>query len=245
VLGFVRRALHSVGYDVVRFAHDIREHHLLALFSRMGVNCVLDVGAHVGNTGLLLRAQGFRGELVSFEPVASSFQTLSQHAARDERWQAHRLALGRRSEARTMAVNVASDLTSFRTPSRYGLSVFSDDLEVEREERVDVRRLDEIFSDVVDTPHPRAFLKIDTQGSELEVLEGATGCLDRIVGLQVELSVRALYEDVPTFLEAIPVIQRLGFEITGMYPVGRDELLRLIDFDCVLLRTAATGQASH
>lgn len=243
--GFVRRALHSVGYDIVRFPREIREHQLLALFSRMGVNCVLDVGAHVGSSALLLRSQGFRGEIVSFEPVASSFETLSQHAARDQRWQAHRLALGRQSEARTVTVNVAADLTSLRKPSPYGLSVFSDDFAVQREEGIDVRRLDDIFADVVHTPHPRAFLKVDTQGSELEVLEGATGCLDRIVGLQVELSVRPLYEDVPTFLEAIPVIQGLGFEIAGMYPVGRDDLLRLIDFDCVLIRTAATGRASH
>lgn len=56
----MRRALRMAGYDVLRFdpgGLTVRE-HLAALLPRLGVDCVLDVGAHRGEFGRLLRTAG-------------------------------------------------------------------------------------------------------------------------------------------------------------------------------------------
>ena len=82
------------------------------------------------------------------------------------------------------------------------------------------------------------YLKVDAQGWDLEVVEGARGCLDRIAALQVEVAVKQLYDDNPTYVEALPYLERLGFELVGAYPVERDNLMRVIELDCVMVRTA-------
>ena len=65
-------------------------------------------------------------------------------------------------------------------------------------QKVEVCRLDEIFARVVgDAPDPRVLLRIDTQGYDLRVLEGAAGVLDRIVALQVDTPGGAGLHPVP------------------------------------------------
>jgi FkbM family methyltransferase len=58
------------------------------------------------------------------------------------------------------------------------------------ESRTQVQRLDDIFSRFKGR---RVFLKIDTQGSEREVLEGAQESLNEIFGVQAELPIVHLY----------------------------------------------------
>jgi hypothetical protein len=105
-------------------------------------------------------------------------------------------------------------------------------------------RLDEIFDDLVEgVSQPRVYLKLDTQGWDVEVFAGAAGCLDRVVAMQSELSVQPLYEGMPSYQEALEVYSAAGFEVSGMFPLVRDAALRLIEFDCVLVRPEA--QAIH
>jgi hypothetical protein len=69
-----------MGYDVVRYPDPTGSigPHLLALLERTRVDCVLDVGAHWGAYGMLLRKAGYRGDIVSFEPVSSSASELDR-----------------------------------------------------------------------------------------------------------------------------------------------------------------------
>lgn len=68
------------------------------------------------------------------------------------------------------------------------------------------------------------------------MLKGATGCLDRIVALQLEVSARPIYDGTPTYLEALGHVEGLGFALTDAVPVVRDHRHRVIEFDCVLGR---------
>jgi len=52
----------------------------------------------------------------------------------------------------------------------------------------------------------------------LEGLRGAQGCLDRIFGIQSEVSVQPMYEGMPSYLESLSTLQDLGFELTGVLP---------------------------
>jgi hypothetical protein len=80
---------------------------------------------------------------------------------------------------------------------------------------------------------------MDTQGTEIDVLDGARGCLDRIKALQAEVSFLPLYKEIPPYHQVIEHAKTLGFQVTGLFPVGRDIELRLVDADCVMRRIAA------
>ena len=74
----VSRLARSAGYFVTRdpFALLHRE-HLARLIASCRIDCVLDVGAYYGDFGVLVRELGYRGRIVSFEPVADNYERLA------------------------------------------------------------------------------------------------------------------------------------------------------------------------
>jgi hypothetical protein len=60
--------------------------------------------------------------------------------------------------------------------------------------------------------------------------------MSTLIGIQTECSVVPLYESTPTYIDAISSLTKLGFEISGQFPVAIDRELRLIEFDCVMVR---------
>lgn len=210
--------------------------HLIALFRQLGVNCVLDVGAHFGEYGSMLRRYGYRGRIVSFEPVPANVERLAETRAGDPDWRAYDFALG--SEEGELELNVARDtaLSSFLEAGPPVTASEGAAIALERRERVVVRRLDSVFAEcVAGLAEPSVFLKMDTQGWDHEVLRGAEASLPRIVGLQSEVSVLPLYEGMTSYLDAIRELHELGFDLTGVYPVAYADL-RVVELDVVLAR---------
>jgi hypothetical protein len=78
---------------------------------------------------------------------------------------------------------------------------------------------------------------VDVQGYELQVLQGATELLSRIVGAQLELSHVPLYEGQALFPSLIEFMVRQDFSIWGMMPVLLDNSSgRLLQTDVVFFR---------
>jgi hypothetical protein len=101
-------------------------------------------------------------------------------------------------------------------------------------EQVTVKQLDSIFNEIVPVSDPRVFLKLDTQGYDLEVLKGARQVMPLIHGLQSELSCKAIYSGMPGYIESLQFIDELGFVITDIYPLSHDKQdMSLLEFDCV------------
>ena len=118
----IRNLLRNRGYEVVRVFSDSRAESLLALhtvklFKRLRINCVIDVGAHIGLYGSWLRNNAYDGFIVSFEPVTSNFRLLKQRCQNDSKWTAHALALGSRDEEREINVTSAGNFSSFFSPT--------------------------------------------------------------------------------------------------------------------------------
>jgi hypothetical protein len=85
---------------------------------------------------------------------------------------------------------------------------------------------------------PRILLKTDTQGCDLEVIEGARGCVQHVVALQAELSVRPTYEGQPSRLTALAALEREGFTPVHLAPVTRDASTGVVAFDYLGIRGA-------
>jgi len=181
---------------------------------------------------------------VSFEPAAEDADELIRVAGRDPAWLVRREALGRVDGRMELHVGFRSEFNSFRTPRPSAVDQFPG-AAVDRLEAVDARRLDSVFDDCVPEASNSVYLKLDTQGWDLEVLAGATESLPRIVGLQSEVSFWPIYDGMPGYLEAITMIEGLAFAVTGLFPVARDIALRIVEADCVAVRSGPARDPSR
>jgi FkbM family methyltransferase len=227
----------------VRKNHLTLSNHLSLLLSRLRINCVIDVGANRGQYGAELRRIGYAGRIVSFEPVMQSFERLDDASRRDPNWIAFNYALGEARGSLEIYVTRESALSSVYPLNEYAARRFQKErAEVLRTEKAKLARLDDFLDEAVSgIDRPRVFLKMDTQGYDLRVIEGATRSLRRTVGLQSELSVIPISDGMPDYLTALRRYRELGFEVTGFYPVMRDrDSLVLVEFDCVMQRKDAS-----
>jgi FkbM family methyltransferase len=242
----IKRLFALMGFQVAWTANaQTLDIHLLHLFTSLSINCVIDVGAYEGTYGRELRHMGYKGHIVSFEPVPENFAVLARVSSGDDRWRVFPYALGERSGQADMNVFSGGTFHSLLTPSEYGLSAFEEKLRLVRIERVKIRRLDDVLDEcLAGIPAPRLFLKMDTQGYDLAVLEGAEIMLSRVVALQTEVALHPIYQDMrSTLTNTVPELQRRGFGVTGLFPVTRDQRdgLQIIELDCVMVRSNAVN----
>ena len=240
----MKRLFARMGFQICRISTgQSLELHLFQLFATLCINCVLDVGAYEGTYGRELRRMGYSGYIVSFEPVAENFAILARTSSGDPRWRVFPYALGDRTGQADINVFSGSTFHSLLTPSDYGRKAFEDKLRLVRTDRVDIKRLDEVLDACLDgIPAPRMFLKMDTQGYDLAVLEGAGETLGLVIALQTEVALKPIYQDMRTMLaDFVPELQQRGFGVTGLFPVTRDtrDGLQVIELDCVMIRSAA------
>lgn len=240
VISGLTRAAELRGYDLVpHWRRDAQPlaHHLRAVFARHNVDSVFDVGGNLGQYHDFLRNEvGFAGPIVSFEPVAKYIRILRDRAEADPKWTIVGHALG--SECSTAEINVTRSpgLNSFLEPSRDAVPTFWDASPIEKE-TVRIERLDDVY-DALRTKIGiiRPYLKLDTQGFDLEVVRGAAHVLTNVVAMQTEASIKPIYASMPSYTETITAMSSNGFQLSGMFPVTHDDDLRLIEFDCVMVR---------
>lgn len=229
------------GYDLVEYPS--REfQRRIKLMQHFGVDLVLDVGADTGEYVQKLRRYGYRGRVVSFEPLSASFTVLSANAARDPRWDVVNTACGARDGEAEL--NVAGNLHSSSLlemlPAHESAAPESAYV---RRERVRLRRLDSIFEACRgDARH--VFLKIDTQGYEQTVLEGAAQSLKSIVGVQLEMSLVPLYRGQVLFPELLSFMSAQGYTLMLLEPgFGDDRTGQLLQVDGIFFRADGDGAA--
>jgi FkbM family methyltransferase len=243
-----RRIAGLFGYELIkrRKLNDTLEQHLGNLLSLLKINCVFDVGANAGPYGTMLRAMGYAGRIVSFEPLAGAFEELKRTSEGDSDWRIRRLALGRESGFATINHCKSNAFSSLRDPNEYGQRRFKWQMEVTEQEPIVVSTLPEVWDGSVEgIAEPRVFLKLDTQGYDLEVLLAADDVIHSVYGVQTELALQPIYQDMPDYIDALTAFRDRGFEITGFYPVTRDKhSLAVIEYDCFMERTLAISQNS-
>jgi FkbM family methyltransferase len=233
----MQRLARRLGYDLTpRKKAKPLEAQLAALLERFAIACVLDVGANAGQYGDTLRAWGYRGRIVSFEPVAAAHARLELRAAADRDWHvAPRMALGAKDGEATIEVSADSDMSSI-LPQTELLRRLSPSSRVVGRERVPIRCLDGLTKEYV-KPGERTFLKVDTQGFEAEVLAGARELLPMLQGIQLEMSLVRCYEGERDFRELIDDLARAGFSPWLFLPgYFEHKLARQLQLDGVFMR---------
>jgi FkbM family methyltransferase len=167
--------------------------------------------------------------------VSSLADQIAARAASDPSWQLHRYALG--SAETRLEINVAASdrFSSFLESGVTPDSRFAGSLAVERREQVAVKRLDDVWRGLCASVPEKIYLKVDTQGFDLEVMRGSPGLLREIHALQFELSIQPLYKGTLNYLEMLRQLNDWGFELSGLFPITSDNNLRAVELDCVMI----------
>ena len=214
----IRKTANQLGVDIHRIRPESSGVGQLSLMlANHGVNLVLDVGANTGQFAQSLRQAGYTKELVSFEPLSSAHSQLQQASRSDPLWEiAPRAAIGdfegeveMHIAGNSVSSSVLEMLDSHETAAPNSAYVGI--------ERAPVSPLDTVAKKYLKV-ETIPFIKIDTQGYEDQVLDGATELLLKTRGLQLELSLVPLYEGQKLFDDLIKRIQALGFSIWAIWP---------------------------
>lgn len=217
--------------------------HTRELFNLLGIDCVIDVGANIGQYGKFLRTHiGYKGLILSFEPVPEIYARLVSIAKNDPLWKTFPFALGSINEIQSINITKGESLHSFLTPKVSGLKIgnqgFLHDVDsfnqIIRSEMVEIKKLDSFIEEAdsaLNLKKSRIFLKLDTQGFDHFVIEGAKNSFSMIYALQSEISCLPLYQKMEDYTHSIEFLRDFGFDVTGMFPVNRDQWLRVVEFD--------------
>jgi FkbM family methyltransferase len=224
---FIHRTLRRFGVDIGRTQFN---QSLMGFVADRAIDTVLDVGANVGQFGAELRGMGYRGKIVSFEPIASVYQALTARTATDGAWEANNFALGAAAGQATIHVAEGSEFSSIlqsaRSATRHAASAA-----VTRLETIEVRTLDGVCHGL----KGNILLKIDTQGFEQQVLQGGRSALPMMKGVLLELPVVHLYEGAWRLHEAIAFMEAAGFVPAQIWPVSFHSVdaVSLVEADCL------------
>ena len=218
--------------------------HLADLFDLYRIDCVFDVGGNEGSYGSLLRERvGYQGTILSVEPVPEHAERLRARAAGDRNWIVRQVALGAQPGELAMNVTRHGVFSSFLTPDNSRMSDFAGQNDVLRTEPVEVMTFEALlaWARAAGVTAGNVYLKLDTQGYDLEVLKGAGTALAAVRALQTEMSVQPIYRGMPDYRAALDYIESLGFVLSGIFPVTLDQRMRLIEYDCIMVRQDAAA----
>jgi FkbM family methyltransferase len=208
----------------------------VSLLELYGVDAIFDIGANIGMSAEAYRAAGFSGPIVSFEPVPSLYAELERRSQDDPLWQAAPLALG--SERGFADIHVTGGHAGATSLLKMTDNVVTHapDQVVVRTQRIEVSTLDDVIGEYY--PHgDRLFLKIDVQGYERRVLDGARKSLPRVVGMKLELSLVENYRGETLLTEMLPLIYDLGYRAVSIERAwGNEKTQEIFQVDLTCFR---------
>jgi FkbM family methyltransferase len=182
------------------------------------INIVFDIGANTGQFASELREQGYTGKIVSFEPLSQAYKTLVKHASDDINWIVHsRTAVGATMED-CISINVAGNSVSSSILPMLETHINAvPESQYIHTEQVSLITLDSILEQYTDLSD-NFFIKIDTQGYEWAVLDGAPQALKKCKGVLTELSLVPLYEGQKLWIECIERLKNLDIKLYSIQP---------------------------
>lgn len=240
----VRNLVRRTGFDVVRWPNrpgsNVIDWSLDAVLRSREINCVIDVGGNRGDFGRQVRALGYTGRIVSFEPSPSTLPALQAVAARDGRWEVRPVGLSAEPGTAELRLHKGPELDSLLT-ALPGVIDHYPIIEEVGTAQVTLSTLAHEFPSIVsglDTP--RVLLKSDTQGHDAEVLLGAKGLPPEVAAVLVELAAQPIYAGQPRMTKVMDILLDDGFSPVAFQPLFQAaDGLRIVEIDGLFMRPAS------
>lgn len=203
---------------------------LIRLINKLKIDYVLDVGANVGQFAKELRDLNYNKKIISFEPVSDTYEVLLVNSRKDKDWKIYeRCCLGEfdgyidvniSSYSKSSSVLNFTNLHSNAKPSAIMI----------KKEKVKIQKLDTIVQNL-DLENKNILLKLDAQGYEGKILDGAEKILKKIDIIVCEMSLQEVYAGQELFKEIIEKLNRYNFKIAslenGFFDKNSDYLLQI------------------
>jgi FkbM family methyltransferase len=219
------------GYKIIRIGPctsvDLRRQILIG---KNNINVVVDIGANTGQYGKALRATGYDGRLISFEPIPEAYDQLRKHSTRDRAWECYPIAIGGTNGAAQLHISVNSASSSI-LPALDQLVDAAPGAAIASALEVPLCRLDSALDGLIDG-NDRLLVKMDVQGYEEQVLDGALITIHQARQVETELSLVPLYNGQALYKSTIDRLDTLGFALVSLDSVLADEATgRLLQMD--------------
>jgi FkbM family methyltransferase len=210
-----------LGYEVARIrAPVLVRNRLIDQIISREVNVLFDIGANSGQFATELRRQGYAGIIVSVEPLLHAYQQLEMNSRLDEKWIAVHGAIGASRGETRINVSQNSWSSSIRSLEQRIVHI-EPSVAYVSSESVQVESLDNLYEQYA-SDKDRAFLKLDVQGYENEVLKGAGHSLPKFIGVLSEASLSRHYQGEWLIDELIAHLHQREFALHDISEVFRD-----------------------
>jgi FkbM family methyltransferase len=203
----------------------LRDHafrRFLAECRGFAIDVILDIGANSGQFAQGLRADGYRGQIVSFEPLPQAHAVLAAVAVSDPLWDvAERCAVG--ASDGSAEINVAGN--SYRSSLLPVLNPRWDagpQSPYQGKEQCSMVTLDTFIERTFTDPTTLFGLKIDTRRYETEVLAGLKLYRDKVKVIICEMSLGPAHEGGSSMPELCAQLARQGFRCVALEPEFED-----------------------
>ncbi len=209
----LRRIVNKIGLDIHPYPYMEQRSKMIAL-SHFNINLIFDIGANYGLYALELRELGYDKKIVSFEPLNKVYASLKKTASKDSNWKVDNIALGNKDGEDYINISKNTHSSSILNTLPLHTDAAPESVYIDKQ-KIIIKRLDSIFSNYYESGD-NVFLKIDTQGFEKYVLEGAENSLANVSGIQLEMSLTPLYEGTPLYLDMIEYMDKRGFQLFAL-----------------------------
>lgn len=211
------------------------------MIKRNGVNVALDVGACYGEFATQMRVFGYKNRIISFEPVSESFSKLEQQVSKDPHWECHPYALGSENTKKIIHILNCRQASSLLEPTEALQRHFGAQMAIEKEEIVQIKRLSDVIPSLCQ-PKDVLFLKIDAQGYEKQIIEGAGESLSSCILIQMEVSLIPFYKNETMIADMILYMEQKGFVPVSIEPGDYSrETLQEFQVDLIFGQAAIFG----
>ena len=235
----MRNILRKFGIDLVRYPYyqaHAEQKNYQKLLDYYKIDLIFDVGANIGQYAQEVFDFGYQGKLVSFEPMSKEHDIILQKSKNNINWDvAPRMAIGEKEGLVQFNVSENSVSSSILEANDYVLE-FDPEIKYIKKENVTLRSMNNLYAEY-SIGFNNIFLKLDVQGYEASVLEGAAKVLHNFKGIHLEFSLNPLYHGEKGLFEMLKLIEPYGFKPHYFMPhPSVDKIGRLMQIDGVFYK---------
>jgi FkbM family methyltransferase len=214
---FLQNLALQAGYEVKR-----KSPHSFSFdwIKQMGINAIIDVGANQGQFAVEIAKHFPNTPIYSFEPIASVYQILQKNVSN---LNVKTFQSGVGAENTKSVINhttYGNATSSLLEMGENHFNNFSEWTNTVKEE-INIVTLDTFFEN--EKLEKNIYLKIDVQGYEDKVIEGAHNALKEVKIVQLETSFQEMYIGQQLFDYFHQKMTSLGFELAGIIDVIYDK----------------------
>ena len=202
-----------------------------SILERLQIELVIDAGANEGQWAKRLRGNGYKAQIVSFEP-SDSFEILKRVSKDDLAWDCENVGLSESNGSVPMFSASNNNLSSSLLPPKEILTQ-GFNINFSSGKSVQIISLDSYMAKRISSPF---FLKLDVQGAEMMALRGSESSLQSCVAIEFESSLKDLYQGESTHYEIAEWLMSRGFSPLQIAITHWDSELRTISLDSIFIK---------